>query len=97
MDKDASRQVAAKNVVVMYTVSRQIEGQYNDMDIEGSGQAIVYQNGKEIKGTWSKDKNSLKSKLYFYAEDGQEIKFVPGQIWIQVVETSQKVDWTFGI
>lgn len=93
VDKIDNRRIAAKNVVVMSAASRQIEGQYNDMDIEGEGTAIVYQNGREIKGTWRKDKNNLKSKLYFYDEMNEEIKFVPGQIWIQVVEPGQKVEW----
>ena len=93
IDKLNSEQITAKNVVVMFAASRQIEGQYNDMDIEGEGKAIVYQNGREIEGVWQKDKNDMKSKLYFYDESGEEIKFVPGKIWIQVVEPGQKVEW----
>ena len=96
MDKNTSQQVAAKNVAIMFATSRQIEGQYNDMDIEGEGKAIVYHNGEEVKGKWSKDKGSLSSKLYFYDDAGQEIEFVPGQTWIQVVQTNQEVDWTSG-
>lgn len=97
MDKNTNAQVAAKNVLVMFAASRQIEGQYNDMDIEGEGSARIYQNGKEIRGKWSKDKSSLASKLYFYDEAGKEIELVPGQTWIQVVETSQSVDWIAGM
>ena len=93
IDKSDSGQITAKNVVIMFAASRQIEGQYNDMDIEGEGKAIVYQNGREIKGTWQKDKNNMKSKLYFHDESGEEIKFVAGKIWIQVVELGQKVEW----
>lgn len=96
MDKNTNAQVAAKNVAVMFASSRQIEGQYNDMDVEGEGKAIVYRSGEEIKGKWTKDKGSLNSKLYFYDETGQEIEFVPGQIWIQVVQTNQSVDWITG-
>ncbi len=94
-DKDrlTSSQISAKNVAIMFAASRQIEGQYNDMDIEGEGGAIVYQNGREIKGKWKKDKTDMKSKLYFYNESGEEIKFVPGQIWIQVVQPNQEVEW----
>ncbi|NOQ68433.1 DUF3048 domain-containing protein [Patescibacteria group bacterium] len=92
-DKLTSEQISAKNVVIMFAASRQIEGQYNDMDIEGEGDAIIYQNGWEIKGKWKKDKTNMKSKLYFYNETGEEIKFVPGKIWIQVVQVNQKVEW----
>lgn len=92
-DKLTSEQISAKNVVIMFADSRQIEGQYNDMDIEGEGKAIVYQNGWEIKGEWKKDKSDMKSKLYFYNEAGEEIKFVSGKIWIQVAQTNQGVEW----
>ena len=96
VDKLTGEQIAVKNVVIMYAASRQIEGQYNDLDIEGEGKAIVYQNGWEIEGKWKKDKSNMKSKLYFYNEAGEEIKFVPGKIWIQVVEPEQEVKWETG-
>ena len=93
VDKLTGEQIVAKNVVIMYAASRQIEGQYNDMDVEGEGKAIVYHNGWEITGKWQKDKSDMKSKLYFYNEAGEEIKFVPGKIWIQIVEPGQAVKW----
>ena len=97
LDGNTNTQVAAKDVVIMYAASRQIEGQYNDVDIEGEGNAIIYRNGTETKGRWSKDKGVMASKLLFFDENGQEIAFVPGQIWIQVVQPGQSVDWTAGL
>jgi len=85
--------VAAKNVVAMITASRQIEGQYNDVDVSGSGKARIYRNGEEILGTWKKDASDQTSKLYFYDSAGEEIKFVPGQIWVEVVQTNQTISW----
>jgi len=35
----------------------------------------------------------MKSKLFFLNDAGEEIKFVPGKIWIQVVQTNQEVSW----
>lgn len=98
-DKDNlnKQQISAKNVVIMYAASRQIDGQYNDVNIDGEGDAIVYHNGWEIKGKWKKDGGDLKSKLYFYNESGEEIKFAPGQIWIQVVQPNQNVKWKLEI
>lgn len=94
IDKLTGEQVEANNVVVMRARSRQIEGQYNDVDVEGTGEAAVYRNGEEIIGTWSKDKYDSKSKLYFYDESGQEIEFVPGSIWIEVVEPYKEISWS---
>lgn len=93
IDKNTGQQVAAKNVAIMIARSRQIEGQYNDVDIEGGGQARVYRNGEEILGTWKKDAAKQTSKLYFYDKAGQEIKFIPGQIWVEIVQPNQAVSW----
>ncbi len=51
-------------------------------------------NGQEIKGTWKKDKSKLDSKMTFLDSSGQEIKFVPGQIWLEVLEPGQALRWT---
>jgi len=90
-DRNNGQQVAAKNVVAMITASRQIEGQYNDVDVTGSGRAQIYRNGEEIIGTWKKDASDQTKKLYFYDSAGQEIKFVPGQIWVEVVQVNQAI------
>lgn len=92
-DKLDGGKVAVKNIVVMMAKSKQIEGQYNDIDIEGTGKMTIYQNGREIKGTWKKDELNKQSKLTFFNESGGEIKFVPGKIWIEIVDPSQKVKW----
>jgi hypothetical protein len=93
IDKNNSQQVAAKNVVIMFAESHQIEGQYNTVAVEGSGKGIVYRNGEEIQATWKKDKANQTSKLYFYDLNNEEIKFVPGQIWVEVVQPDQTVSW----
>jgi hypothetical protein len=78
-------------------------GRYNNLELGDpwfdtidSGDAYFYMNGKQTKGTWKKDKSQLDSKLTFYDSNGQEIKFVPGQIWVSVMEPGQGMDWTPG-
>ena len=93
MDKNTKTQVLASNVVLMTAFSRQIEGQYNDVDVEGQGNAVVYRNGEKIKGVWKKDIKNQASKLFFYDEKGEEIKFVPGQIWVEVVEPGTRITY----
>lgn len=93
IDKNTKIQVAAKNVVLMRAFSHQIEGQYNDVKIEGQGEVIVYRNGEEIEGLWKKDAKNQTSKLYFFDAAGQEIKFVPGQIWVEIAELTTAVTW----
>jgi hypothetical protein len=79
-------------------------GRYNNLqigdpwfDTEDSGEAFFYFNGQQYHGTWKKDKSKLDSKLFFYNDDGSEVKFVPGQIWVDVKEPDQGMRWSPGI
>jgi hypothetical protein len=101
-DRNNKKRVAPKNVVVMMAQSSQvIDGeQYNNVqvgdpwyDTTDSGEAFFYMNGQEVKGSWKKDKARLESKLFFFDGSGQEIKFVPGQIWVEVLEPGQNLNW----
>ena len=100
-DRNNGQRLAPKNIVVMMASSEQIEGQYNNVqlgdpwyDVTDSGEAHYYFNGKEYRGTWKKDKSNIGSKLFFYDEKGEEMKFVPGQIWVEVLEPGQNLKWT---
>ena len=80
-----------------------ISGRYNNMQIgdpwydeKDSGQGYFYFNGEEIKGTWKKDRGNMASKLLFLDSSGNEIKFVPGQIWIEIIEPGQSLKWKTG-
>ena len=101
IDRNNNKRMAPKNIVVAMAVSEQIEGQYNNVqvgdpwyDTSDSGEAFYYINGVESKGNWKKDKSRLDSKMFFYDEAGQEIKFVPGQIWVEILEPGQTLRWT---
>jgi hypothetical protein len=102
-DRNNQKRIAPKNVVVMIAASSQlVEGeQYNNVqigdpwfDTSDSGDATYYLNGQEYKGTWKKDKSKIDSKLTFFDSNGDEMKFVPGQIWVEVLEPGQGLKWT---
>jgi len=83
------------------TGAESISGRYNNVQIgdpwydeSGSGEAYYYMNGKEYRGNWKKDSAKLESKLFFYDENGKEIMFVPGQIWVEILEPGQVLRWT---
>jgi len=78
-----------------------ISGRYNNVEIgdpwydaSDSGEAHYYLNGQEYSGTWKKDKSKLDSKLMFYDGSGKEMLFVPGQIWVEILEPGQNLKWT---
>jgi uncharacterized protein with PQ loop repeat len=94
IDKWNNKQVEVSNVVIMKAGDRMIEPpNYNDVDVEGTGEAIVYRNGEEIIGTWKKEGSYKPTKLYFLDQKGKEIKFVPGKIWIEIVEPNTEIKW----
>lgn len=93
LDLDNKQQLSAKNVVVQLT---QEEGPVDVNHhmfyylIKG-GDALVFQNGKVVKVTWSK-KDRL-SRTIYKDEKGKEIKFVRGKIWVEIVPKGQKVNY----
>ncbi|MFH1129343.1 MAG: DUF3048 domain-containing protein [Patescibacteria group bacterium] len=93
-DKNNGNQAEVSVVAVMRAESHMIEvPNYNEVDVQGEGEAKIYQNGEEIKGIWKKTGNYSDSKLTFINQDGNEIEFTPGKIWIQVVEPNTEVKW----
>ena len=101
VDANNGKRNAPKNVIVVIASSEQIEGQYNNVQIGDpqfdtvtEGDAHYYLNGQEYAGRWKKDKSSWSSKLFLYDDKGQEMKFVPGQMWVEVLEPGQALKWT---
>jgi len=94
IDKNNSNQVEASVVIIMRTESRMIEPpDYNDVDVEGEGNAVIYQNGEEIKGFWKKTGTYSSSKLQFLDDKGKEIEFAPGKIWLEIIDQTTPVVW----
>lgn len=99
-DRNNKNRVAPKNVIVLMAQSTQIEGQYNNVqlgdpwyDQTDSGEAFYYMNGEQKRGTWKKDKSDIASKLFFFDETGKEVAFVPGQMWVEILEPGQTLKW----
>ena len=91
MDAAMNMQVEVKNVIVMEAASRQVNPDYNDVDVEGEGNATVYRNGEMKKGTWKREGE----RYIFFDSNGQAIGLVEGKTWISVVQPDQKVELTF--
>ncbi|MBP9821988.1 MAG: DUF3048 domain-containing protein [Candidatus Pacebacteria bacterium] len=91
VDKNTGKQVSASVIAVMNTTSHILYkgDQYIVVNTTGEGSAEVYQDGVKMTGTWKKDPAKLDSKLYFYNSSGEEIKFEPGKIWIEINPTWQ--------
>jgi hypothetical protein len=78
-------------------------GQYPNMqlgdpwfDSKFEGEATFFLNGQKITGTWKRQKGE-ENPFEFYDQNGQKIKFVPGQIWMHVLEDYQDYEYKDGI
>lgn len=85
-------QVAPKAIAAMVVREGKMADNYHeDIKTLGSGAAYIFQNGEVIEGTWTK--SSQDSQIIFQDNDGTEIKFTPGQLWITAVPEYGTVTW----
>jgi hypothetical protein len=90
IDKNTGKPLSAKNIVVLYmNESSANDGYENNVhllyDTTGSGEAVIFMDGKEIKGKWSKD--SRTDKTIITTANGEEVKFNRGKIWFHILPT----------
>lgn len=92
---DNTTPVAPSVVAIMRAAngSQPGPGGYNDVAIEGAGEATIYQDGQEIKGTWRKDERYKNDPVHFLNEAGEEIVFTRGQVWVMAVDPTIAVTW----
>ncbi len=86
-------QVSAKNVVIQFVkergpVDKELHMFYTT---SGEGEALIFQNGEVIEGTW--EKLSQTSRTRFFDSKGKEIDFVRGPIWIEAVPTGNEIEY----
>lgn len=86
IDLNTKKQIAAKNVVVLFMDVSQVNDGYmnnehQEYDNIGSGKALIFMDGKETKGTWKKA--SRKARTLLYDQSGLPIIFDRGLIWFE--------------
>ncbi len=83
MDKESGKQLNPKVVVLLKMAHRLVDSQHYGITTTGSGEAFIYQDGIETKGSWKKDSRS--SMFKFVDANGAEIKLNKGQVWISIL------------
>lgn len=95
LDKNTGRQLEAKNVVIIFTkespANDGYEGGHLLYEIVGQGKGIVFQNGRSIDVDWKKADEE--ERMTFSDRNGEEISFVRGLIWIEILPLGNKVDF----
>jgi len=84
-DGGSGNQLQAKNVAVMITNARSAgDGTAHLLyDTVGGGDAVVFQDGVALPGTWARP--DMASRTRFYDAAGDEITFNRGQTWLEVL------------
>lgn len=93
VDLNDNSRVTMKNVVVLFTTEKGPidEAKHMLYTTEGTGDALVFQNGEVIKGTWSK--KTREAELEFLDAKGAAVKFVRGPIWISTLAKNTPVTY----
>jgi hypothetical protein len=84
-DLNTNEQIAVKNAVVIFTEEKGPINENKHMlyKTTGTGDAVIFQNGQEVKAKWSK--KDREAPLLFTDTKGKAITFVRGPIWISNV------------
>lgn len=90
IDRNVGKQLTAKNIVILLMQeSSANDGYENNVHLlyktKGTGKAVVFKDGKEIKATWTKSGRIGRTILKDTA--GKEIEFNRGLIWFEILPT----------
>jgi len=93
IDMNNDEQITAANVVVLLTKETGPIDELKHMlyQTTGSGDALIFKNGRVIEGAWSK--KSRTDELQFLDEKGKPVEMARGLTWISVVDTSTDVNY----
>lgn len=86
------KEIMADTVVVQIVKAKVID-EIGRKEIEtiGSGQVVVFRNGKVFEGTW--EKASRKDRTRFYDDAGEIITLEAGKIWVEVLPMERELEW----
>jgi len=96
IDKNTGAPLKSKNVVVVLADESVAHdgydaGQHMLYDVEGSGEALIFQDGNVIKGSWKKPDDT--DMIRFYNPAGVEVELTRGKTWVEIVPTGNTVTY----
>ncbi len=92
-DSLTDEQISVKNVLVQKVSTSLLEADSGRLDMVtiGEGEATLFNNGERIDGTWKKAAAGQRTK--FLDSNGEEMTFVPGNTWIEVLPDDRSVEY----
>ncbi len=93
VDLNNNQQIQVANAVVLFADEKGPIDEKKHMlyTVTGTGNALIFQNGKVVTAHWSK--KDRESELFFTDDAGKPIEFVRGLTWISMVSPKTKVTY----
>lgn len=94
IDRDNNKQLNTKNIVILFmNESRANDGYEGNLHMlygtKGTGNAMVFMDGKKMNATWSK--KSRTSRLTLTDASGKAVSFDRGRIWFEIVSPDTNI------
>jgi hypothetical protein len=91
LQKDANnnKTISPKNVIVIFAPTNNAIGDTLNINVEGTGKALYFIDGKTIKGSWEKPDAS--TQFTFYDSHQKVVRLNRGQTWVEVVKNNTEV------
>ena len=93
LDHETKEQISTKNIVIQKVREKgpvDKEGHMFYTTI-GEGDALIFQNGDVIEGTWRK--RTQDDRTRFFDKGGAEVSFVKGAIWIEAIPEGNEIKY----
>ncbi|MFA7245147.1 MAG: DUF3048 domain-containing protein [Candidatus Magasanikbacteria bacterium] len=91
--RDLDGTVIEADTIIVQKVTSKVLDEVGRLQIDtiGSGEAIIFQNGHILEGTWKKE--TVTGRTRWLDKSGNEIPLKAGKIWIEVVNERGNVEW----
>lgn len=92
-DLNNKEQLSAATVIVQFTTERALRDPEKHMlyGTTGSGDALVFRNGKVVKANWKKAEETGRTR--FVDRSGKDIEFSAGKVWIEILPVGTDVSY----
>lgn len=93
LDLENKQQLTASAVIIQFVKEEGPLDGHKHMfyDVVGKGNALVFQDGNVLEGTW--EKKDQESRTLFKDNSGKEISFVRGPMWVEVVPAGNEITY----
>ncbi|MBI2411084.1 MAG: DUF3048 domain-containing protein [Candidatus Kerfeldbacteria bacterium] len=92
-DALTKQQIQVKNIAVQFVTTRLTDETTGRLAMTtiGEGRAVVFHDGTAQEGTWKR--SSAEDRTRFYTNTGEEISFIPGNIWVEVLPDDRSIEY----